>query len=99
RVVLLDEPLIGIDPNGVREVRLLLGEARGRGAALVVSTHLLGVVERLCDRVLILERGRAVAEGSLETLRARGNAAGGEDLEDVFFRLVQEAEAEALAAS
>jgi ABC-2 type transport system ATP-binding protein len=98
RALLLDEPLIGIDPNGVREVRLLLREARADGAALVVSTHLLEVVERLCDRVLVLERGRAVAEGTLEALRARANAGVGDDLEEVFFRLLREAEAEPLAA-
>ena len=95
RVVLLDEPLIGIDPAGVREVRRLLQEARERGVAVVVSTHLLEVVERLCDRVLILERGRAIAEGSLDALRARAEAGVGQDLESVFFTLLREAEATA----
>jgi ABC-2 type transport system ATP-binding protein len=93
-VILLDEPLIGIDPNGVREVRRLLQEARARGAALVVSTHLLEVVERLCDRVLVLERGRAVAEGSVDALRERAQAGVDEDLEAVFFKLLREREAQ-----
>ncbi len=93
RVMLLDEPLIGIDPNGVREVRRLLHEARARGVTLVVSTHLLEMVERLCDRVLVLERGRSIAEGSVQWLRERVQAGASEDLEGVFFKLLREAEA------
>src|SRR5581483_6255481 len=92
RVILLDEPLIGIDPAGVREVRRLLQEARAAGAALVVSTHLLAVVEPLCDRVLVLDRGRAIAEGTLDELRRRVEAGDGADLESVFFTLLREAE-------
>jgi ABC-2 type transport system ATP-binding protein len=99
RVLLLDEPLIGIDPNGVREVRRLLQEARADGVALVVSTHLLEVAERLCDRILVLERGRAIAEGSVEALRARVSANADDALEDVFFTLLRASEAETRAAA
>lgn len=89
RVILLDEPLIGVDPAGIRQLKDLLLEARAAGAAIVVSTHLLDTAERLCDRILVLQSGRKRAEGSLADLRA---AAGGGDatLEEVFMELTRE---------
>jgi ABC-2 type transport system ATP-binding protein len=66
RVVFLDEPTLGLDPIGQRQVlNLVTGVARGRGATVVLSTHVLAEVEQSCDRVLILNRGRVVAEGSV----------------------------------
>jgi ABC-2 type transport system ATP-binding protein len=89
QVILLDEPLIGVDPSGIRQLKDLLLEARAAGAAIVVSTHLLDTAERLCDRILVLQAGRKRAEGSLADLRA---AAGGGDatLEEVFVALTEE---------
>ena len=83
-LLMLDEPLIGLDPLGVRAFKDLLRERAARGHGVLVSTHLLEVAERLCDRVAILHRGRLVAEGSLAELRgARAQAT----LEDVFLEL------------
>lgn len=83
RLLILDEPTNGLDPRGMREVRELLADlARRDGLTIFVSSHLLGEVEQLCTRVGILERGRMVAEGSVdELLRGAGVAVTEVDLE------------------
>jgi ABC-2 type transport system ATP-binding protein len=68
RLLLLDEPTSALDPVGRRIVRDLLGELRGRGVAVLLSSHLLSEVELVCDRVAILLDGRIVAEGSPDEL-------------------------------
>ena len=83
-LLMLDEPLLGLDPRGARALKDLLRERAGRGLGVLVSTHLLDVAERLCDRVVILRAGRVVAEGTLAELRG-GDA--GRSLEDVFLEL------------
>jgi ABC-2 type transport system ATP-binding protein len=86
RALVFDEPLTGIDPGGIRRMKqTIVRRARG-GASVIVSSHLLHLVEEICDRVLILSRGRAVLLGTLEEVRA---AAGGGDvsLEEVFLRV------------
>jgi len=88
-VLLLDEPLIGIDPRGVHEFKQELIRAKEGGAAILISTHLLDTAERFCDRVVILARGEKVAEGTVEALRDQADMAGG-TLEDVFLRLTEE---------
>jgi ABC-2 type transport system ATP-binding protein len=86
-LVMLDEPLNGLDPRGARVLKDLLRERAARGGGVLVSTHLLDVAERLCDRVVILHRGRKVAEGSLAELRGAHSDA---TLEDVFLALTHE---------
>ena len=80
-VLLLDEPTTGLDPLSVRGFKELVREQCRGGTTVMLSTHVLDVAERICDRVGILARGRLVAEGTLAELRARH---GGESLEDVF---------------
>ena len=63
QVLLFDEPLIGIDPKGARELKDLMLSAKEAGCSLLVSTHMLDTAERLCDRILIIDHGRKVAEG------------------------------------
>ena len=87
-LLMLDEPLGGLDPLGARALKDLLREHAARGHGVLVSTHLLEVAERLCDRVVILHRGRTVAEGPLDTLRGTQRDA---TLEDVFLSLTREA--------
>jgi len=82
-LMMLDEPLIGLDPRGARALKDLLRERAARGLGVLVSTHLLDVAERLCDRVLILDRGSKRAEGTLAELRGGSDAS----LEDVFLAL------------
>jgi ABC-2 type transport system ATP-binding protein len=69
-VLLLDEPLNGIDPGGRREIRELLLELAATGKSILISSHVLAETEQLTDRVLIIARGRIVAEGTLGEIRA-----------------------------
>jgi len=82
-LVLLDEPLTGLDPLGIRRMKEALRRRAESGAALVLSSHLLPLVEELCSRVLILARGRAVALGTVTEIRAQAGDASG-SLEDLF---------------
>jgi len=82
-VLLLDEPMIGLDPRGQRELREMLGELRAAGTALMISTHQLESAEALSDRIIVLNHGRIVASGTIEELRA-GHAG---SLEDIFLDL------------
>jgi ABC-2 type transport system ATP-binding protein len=67
-LVILDEPTSALDPVGRDDVRSIIREARQRGSAVLLNSHLLGEVERLCDRVAIVNRGRVVAAGTLHDL-------------------------------
>ena len=92
RVILLDEPLIGIDPRGVRELKDMITNARQNGASVLISTHMLDTAERLCDRIVILRAGKIVAEGSLAELHERASMGVNASLEDVFLTLTDERE-------
>jgi len=76
-LVFLDEPTVGIDPQSRNRVFEMVEDLRARGVTLIYTTHQLGEVERLCERALILDRGRAIAAGTLAELRrASGGARG-----------------------
>jgi ABC-2 type transport system ATP-binding protein len=89
-VLILDEPIGGLDPASSRRIKQLLRGLVGRGRTVFLSTHVLEVAERLCDRVAILDRGRLIAEGTLADLRAR--APGAASLEEAFVALTHGAE-------
>jgi ABC-2 type transport system ATP-binding protein len=80
---LMDEPFEGVDAVGARLMKDILIDQVKRGATIFLTSHVLEVVERLCDRVAIINNGRIVISGTLEELRA-----GGESLEDAFVRIV-----------
>jgi ABC-2 type transport system ATP-binding protein len=82
-VLLLDEPMIGLDPRGQRELREMLAELRAAGTALMISTHQLESAEALSDRILVLNRGTLVAGGTVAELRAGHSGT----LEDIFLDL------------
>lgn len=86
-LILLDEPLIGIDPKAARELKDLVLERAKSGTAFVVSTHMLDTAERLASRMVILNRGVIIAEGSLEQLNALARVKEGATLEEIFLRL------------
>lgn len=89
RVVILDEPLTGLDPRGIRNIKQSIRRRAEQGMAFLLSSHLLGLVEALCDRVLILNRGRGVAFGSLEEIRGMATLHGEASLEEVFFAVTE----------
>ncbi len=86
--LLFDEPLTGLDPLGIRRMRETI-VARGRaGAAILLSSHLLHLVEEICTRVVIMDRGNKIADGTVEELRARADLAeAGSNLEQIFLRV------------
>jgi len=84
-VLLLDEPLSGLDPVGIRAAKRAIAGLAARGGAVVLSSHLLTVVEQLSTRLLIVRRGRVLFDGGLDEARARVHADAGSDLEQVFF--------------
>jgi ABC-2 type transport system ATP-binding protein len=86
---LCDEPLQGIDPKGQHGFKTELQRLRGEGCAVLVSTHPLDTAERLCDRILIMDRGRKVNEGSLDFLRAEARMQES-TLEEVLLRLTSD---------
>lgn len=88
-VFLFDEPLVGIDPAGAHELKQEIVRAKMSGAAILISTHLLDTAERLCDRVIILSKGRKLTQGTLEELRAASGMQGGA-LEDIFLKLTED---------
>jgi ABC-2 type transport system ATP-binding protein len=73
-LLVLDEPSSGLDPNGAREMREIVREERDRGATVFFSSHVLGQVEAVCDRVGILRDGELVTEDSIEGLREKSGA-------------------------
>ena len=83
--MLLDEPLSGLDPRGIRSARQAMQELADEGAALILSSHLLELIQALANRLLILDRGRKVFEGTLEEARATLAPDEGSSLEEIFF--------------
>lgn len=73
-LLVLDEPTNGLDPQGTREIRLLIGELAGQGVTVFVSSHLLSEVEQMCDQVGVMSAGRLVWQGAMASLRS-GQAA------------------------
>jgi ABC-2 type transport system ATP-binding protein len=90
RVLLLDEPMTGLDPRGIRTLHAIVRRAAAGGCGVVVSSHLLGQIEGLCSRFLILDRGRMVAFGSKDELRQQIPSLRAEaSLEEIFFQATE----------
>ena len=87
-VLLFDEPLTGLDPIGIRRMRSTIVLRADQGAAILVSSHLLHLVQEVCTRVVIMDRGRKIADGTVDELAARANLEGsGSTLEQIFLRV------------
>ena len=71
RLLILDEPTNGLDPGGIRDMRVLVSALSRQGITILLSSHLLAEVEELCDRLAVIRKGRIVYAGSIEELRAR----------------------------
>jgi ABC-2 type transport system ATP-binding protein len=85
-IIIVDEPLVGLDPAGMRRVKEIFVRLARNGTTIFVSTHMLHVVEEIADRVGLLNKGRLVAQGSMDELQRAKD----ERLESIFFRLFSE---------
>ncbi len=97
RVLLMDEPTVGLDPASARLLKDVMAELARQGATIFVSTHILEIAERLCHRVGILKEGQLIAQGSPEELRSQVGSS--ESLEDIFLELTGSAEHDELIKS
>jgi len=102
KVLVLDEPTVGLDPKSARLIKDILQQMAERGAAIFLSTHILEIAERMCDRIGIINNGELIAVGSMEELRnlRQGEEPilpGGASLEDIFLNLTGGAEYAELA--
>ena len=88
RVMILDEPLTGLDAAAARRVKDLLVERARQGVCVILTTHILEIAERLAERISIIRRGRIVAQGTMSELR--GQAGAGATLEDIFLEITRE---------
>lgn len=93
RVILFDEPLTGLDPAGIRSMKDTMRRLAQQGATIILSSHLLSLLEEVCTHVLILKNGRKVADGPLEDVRRRFADHADASLEDVFFKATEESTA------
>ena len=86
KVVIFDEPLTGLDPGGMRRMKDVMRRLARDGAAIILSSHLLDLVEEVCTHLLILKDGVKMADGTVADVRARFADSSESSLEDVFFR-------------
>ena len=96
KVLVLDEPTVGLDPKSARLIKDILRQMAERGAAVFLSTHILEIAERMCDRIGIINKGELIAVGTMDELRAIGKA-GQASLEDIFLSLTGGAEVAEIA--
>ena len=88
-VIVVDEPMVGLDPKAARILKDLFREYTHRGHTIMMSTHTLEVAQAMCDRIAIIRRGRIAAAGTMDELRRHAES-GTEGLEDIFLRLTGE---------
>ncbi len=88
-LVLMDEPLSGLDPRGIRSAKNAVRDLAARGSAVVLSSHLLELIEELADRLLIVHRGETVFLGTLSELRAKFRGDDSGSLEEIFLSITE----------
>src|SRR5262245_7333306 len=88
RAVLIDEPMVGLDPRGARLIKEIFRSMSRKGVAILMSTHTLEVAQEVCDRINIILHGRIIASGTVAELRnLAGGQTGDEQLTQVFLKL------------
>ena len=85
-VYVVDEPFLGLDPLGIRTLLQVLKEKKDKGAAILMSTHVLDTAEKYCDRFIVVHEGKVIAQGDIEGLRATSNIEE-TSLEEIYFAL------------
>ena len=90
RLLIVDEPMVGLDPRGAKQIKKVFRDQADSGNTVFLSTHSLDVAQEVCDRLAIINKGRIVAQGSYEEIRTRATDA--RDLEEVFLRILEEEE-------
>jgi ABC-2 type transport system ATP-binding protein len=91
KVILFDEPMTGLDPKGIRTLNDIIREEAKRGTAIILSSHLLSILEEVCTKVLVLDRGRSRLYGTLDEVRAMSKELGKDaSLEKMFFYATNE---------
>ncbi len=98
RIIIVDEPMVGLDPKGARQIKDLLRNFAAQGGTVFLSTHTLEVAEALCDRIAILHQGEIRALGTMEELRREAEA-GAAGLEDIFLKLTGDEDVTAVLAA
>ena len=88
RLLIVDEPMVGLDPRGAKQIKKVFRDQADSGRTVFLSTHSLDVAQEVCDRLAIIHQGRIVAMGTYEEIR--GRADGAEDLEAVFLAILAE---------
>jgi ABC-2 type transport system ATP-binding protein len=96
KIIIIDEPMVGLDPRSARVVKDVLKRRSRTGTTIFLSTHVLHIAEELADRIGILNHGKLIAVGSMEELREASGEVGA--LEDAFLSLTREAQQEGAAA-
>ncbi len=86
KLIILDEPLTGLDAGSARQVKDVLRDKVRQGVTVIMTTHILEVAERMAERIGVIAHGRLLAEGTLAELRARTGRE--TSLEDIFLELV-----------
>ncbi len=91
KVIYFDEPLTGLDPYGIRRMKDSILKRARAGAAIIISSHLLHLVEEICSHILILKNGRKVIDGTLAEITQKFSQQPGDvNLEEIFFRATSE---------
>jgi ABC-2 type transport system ATP-binding protein len=93
RLLIADEPTVGLDPKSIRELKVLLREQVASGVTVLLSTHTLDIAQELADRIGVIDHGRLLALGTMADLRKQAGRDG--NLEELFLQITQEAAAEA----
>ena len=97
KLLIADEPTVGLDPKSIRELKVLLRESAKGGMTVFLSTHTLDIAQELADRIGIIDRGRLMACGTMADLRKQAASDGG-NLEELFLKITEEEQAAAVPA-
>ena len=89
RLLIVDEPMVGLDPRGAEQIKAVFRERADSGNTVFLSTHSLDVAQEVCDRLAIINKGRIVAQGTYEELRSSRHGSA-RDLVEVFLKIVGE---------